>query len=293
MGKKIRKISINELDLGMYVEDVYNEKNVLLLSSDSLIKSPEQIIRLKNQGVYTLYINLAKGKDLPEDKETDQSRATREVEYYKELEKAKNVYLSAMETARETLDTIRKGPAFSISKVEMATEDIISSIIRNPDALVSLCQIKGYDEYTYSHSVNVGVLVASLAHSLGYKSEKLLFAGMGGILHDIGKLKISDSIVNKPGKLTLNEFDIMKKHPLYGYKILEGRKNISDATRAAIIQHHERYNGKGYPNRLKGKGIDEIGLISAVADVYDAMTSDRVYREAWTPQKALAMIFQG
>jgi HD-GYP domain-containing protein (c-di-GMP phosphodiesterase class II) len=139
----------------------------------------------------------------------------------------------------------------------------------------------------------VGILVSSLAQELGYRGERLVEAGMGGLLHDIGKMRVPEYILNKPGKYTDIEFKVMKRHPTYGVQLIEGKKGISPLTRAAIEQHHERFDGSGYARGLKGDEIEEIGVICAVADVYDALTSDRVYRAAWTPQKALAMIFQG
>jgi putative nucleotidyltransferase with HDIG domain len=180
-----------------------------------------------------------------------------------------------------------------MSKIEEASQNIVESVLRNPDALISLCQIKGYDEYTYTHSVNVSVLTTSMAYSLGYNRDRLLEIGVGGVLHDIGKMRVPESILNKPGKYTEWEFNMMKKHPEYGIDIVKDKKNISEFSKTLIIQHHERYNGKGYPHHLKAGEIAEIGLIGAVADVYDALTSNRVYRAAWTPQKALAVIFQG
>jgi putative nucleotidyltransferase with HDIG domain len=296
MASHIKKIPIEDLTPGMYVEDVFNREDVLLLSADSVIESEERITTLRRQGVISLYINTRKGKDVPlklPEVAHAENPLLREVEYYKELDKAKEVRRKTVETAKDVLDSIRKGHPFSVSKVEEAAQEIVESIIRNPDALNSLCQIKGYDEYTYTHSVNVSVLSTSLAYSLGYNHEQLLQVGVGGVLHDIGKMRVPETILNKPGKYTEWEFNIMKRHPEYGLEIVSEKKNITEFSKAIIIQHHERYNGKGYPRGLSGGQIDEIGLIGAVADVYDALTSNRVYRAAWTPQKALGLIFQG
>jgi HD-GYP domain-containing protein (c-di-GMP phosphodiesterase class II) len=109
----------------------------------------------------------------------------------------------------------------------------------------------------------------------------------------VGKMRVPENILNKPGKYTEWEFDVMKKHPEYGLDILKDKRSVSEFSKVLVIEHHERFNGKGYPFHLKGMEIHEIGLIGAVADVYDALTSNRVYRAAWTPQKALAVIFQG
>jgi putative nucleotidyltransferase with HDIG domain len=297
MNQASKKIRIEQLKVGMYVEDVYNSRDVLMLSANSLVWDGSQIDALKRQGVHSLFINIDKGRDTvpPEFVPAPETQPSekREEEYYKELERAKVVHHQALETAREVLDSIRKGTSFSLEKVEKAAEGVVESILRNPDTLISLSQIKGYDEYTYTHSVGVSILVASLAFSMGYEGERLVQAGIGGLLHDIGKMRVPETILNKPGKYTDWEFKVMKKHPEHGLEIVKDKKKLSDFSRTIIIQHHERYNGRGYPHGLKGKEIEEVGLISAVADVYDALTSNRVYRAAWPPQKALAMIFQG
>ena len=296
MGTYVKKISIDDLAVDMFVEDVFNKDDVLLLSADSIITTREQITGLRRQGVTSVYINIGKGKDVPKkipDNGEPDDRPDREVEYYKELEKARDIHRQTLATAKEALGSIRKGGSFSLSKIVEASQNIVESILRNPDALISLCQIKGYDEYTYTHSVNVSVLTTSMACSLGYNRDRLLEIGVGGVLHDIGKMRVPESILNKPGKYTDWEFNMMKKHPEYGIDIVKEKKSIAPFSKTLIIQHHERCNGKGYPHCLKAGEIDEIGLIAAVADVYDALTSNRVYRAAWTPQKALAVIFQG
>jgi putative nucleotidyltransferase with HDIG domain len=293
MNDEVRIIGIDELTVGMFVGDVLNREGTLLLSSDTVITSTEEIETLRRQGVARLHINIKKGKDIPPEGIIDKDLRRREAAYYQELEKAKEIHQKTVETAREVLDAIRQGKSFSVSKVEKAAEEIVESLLRNNDALISLSQIKGYDEYTYTHSVNVSVLTASLAYSLGYNRDKLLEVGVGGVLHDIGKMQVPEPILNKPGRYTDEEFAVMKKHPEYGLAIVKDKKNISSFSKSIIIQHHERFNGIGYPYGLKGAQIAEIGLIAAVADVYDALTSNRVYRAAWTPQKALAVIFQG
>jgi putative nucleotidyltransferase with HDIG domain len=302
MEQAEKKISIDDLVVGMFVQDVFNARDVLMVSANSMIWDQSQIESLKRQGVRHVHINVQKGKDVSPDhtplpaplpKNAPDEPTTREHEYYKELDRAKLVHRQTIETAREVLDSIKSGGSFSVEKVEKAAEGVVESILRNPDTLISLSQIKGYDEYTYTHSVGVSVLVTSLANAMGYKGERLLEVGIGGLLHDIGKMRVPESILNKPGKYTEWEFKVMKKHPEHGIDILKDKKKVSDFSRAVIIQHHERYNGNGYPYGLKGEQIDEVGLMAAVADVYDALTSNRVYRAAWPPQKALALIFRG
>jgi putative nucleotidyltransferase with HDIG domain len=297
-----KKIDVEDVEVGMYLEDVFNDRGLFLLSANTLIDSTEQIAHLKKQGVKTVYINPHKGKDIDLASRLDKQFSPlaekrwsieQETEYYHELPRAKEVRHQTFETAKEMLNSVRAGRAFSASKAEKCSEEIVKSIMRNGDALVSLCQIKGYDDYTFIHSVNVSVLMTSMVDTMGRKENDLYIAGLGGLLHDIGKMRVPESILNKPGKYADWEFEAMKKHPDYGLALVHDKPNIPDQARHIIGQHHERFNGTGYPRGLKGKEIDEFALIAAVADVYDALTSDRVYRAAWTPQKALALIFQG
>lgn len=292
--KVLKRIGIGKVSVGMFLEDVFDKDGILLLSANTAIQSEEQIARLRARGVHSVYINVRKGKDVEAgDGGADPLIAERERAYYEELARAREVHGETAVTAREALQAARAGRPFSVTRTRRAAENIVESILRNPDALVSLSQIKGYDEYTYTHSVNVAILVASLAREMGYEGERLVNIGLGGLLHDIGKMRVPESVLNKPGKYTDIEFKVMKRHPEHGLAIVGERSGISPLTKKVIGQHHERHNGSGYPQGLSGDRIDEAGIIGAVADVYDALTSDRVYRAAWTPQKALATIFQG
>ncbi|MBN1128501.1 MAG: HD-GYP domain-containing protein [Chitinispirillaceae bacterium] len=293
--KHLKRISVDQVEVGMYCEDVYNEHDVLILSAHIPIAALDQIALLKNLGVRSVEINLSKGKDVSDslgiDRKAAEAAARSTLPIEEELPKAKEVYRRTLETARNALKAIRLGQAFPLEQIETVVEEIVGSIMRNPDALVSLSQIRGYDEYTYEHSVNVSILVCSLSHAMGLEKSLIMQGGIGGLLHDIGKTWIPEHIVNKPGKLTDPEYTIMKRHPEYGIEIVKERKGITDLSKMVIIQHHERINGKGYPRGLKVEEIHLMGLIAGVADVYDAMTSNRVYRPAFTPQHSLATIY--
>jgi putative nucleotidyltransferase with HDIG domain len=276
----------------MVLEDVFNSEGVLLISNQAVVQNQEQVEILKKRGVSGVFINIRDGIDVPIEKLQKQDLLKREEEYYNELSRAKEVHQCTLEAAKKTLHAIRMGRQFFSKEIELAAEKVVSSILRNPDALLSLSQIKGYDEYTYVHSVNVGVLLTSVANAMQYNKSNLLEIGMGGLLHDIGKMRIPEHILNKAGKYTDDEYAVMKRHPQLGADILRSSRTISDLSRMIVIEHHERFNGKGYPRGITGGQISEVGVMAAVADVYDAMTTDRVYRPAWTPQKALAMIFK-
>jgi len=309
-GTTLKQLDIDQVQTGMFLCDVFDKNGLLLLSANTSVDTQEQINILKKRGVTTVFIDPKRGKDISEPQPTavsvtaaeqksppEQSAPSpvepRENAYYVELERARETHQEAFFTAREVLTSIREGKSFSSDAVRSSSEHIVESILRNPDALVSLSQIKGYDEYTYTHSLNVGILVTSLANEMGYTGEQLVDIGMGGLLHDIGKMQVPERIINKPGKLSAAEFSTMKRHPEYGLALLRNKRNVSDIAKTIVHQHHERYNGSGYPQGIQKSQIQEVGLIAAVADVYDALTSDRVYKSAWTPQKALAMIFTG
>lgn len=290
---RLTNTPVEKIKLGMYLGDVFDAQGNLLFASGTVVHSPEQIELLRKHNISSVFAIEIKENPYAYGRSGEIDVLNLEEAYYKELSRAKEIHRSTLQTAREVLINARLGRLMPVKKIESTAEKIIDSVTRNPDALVSLAQIKGYDEYIYVHSVNVAILITSLAYSMGYREEKLLQAGIGGLLHDIGKMGIPESILNKKGKYSCGEYAIMKRHPDIGISMLKGYRDISDFSRTVVIQHHERYNGSGYPRQLTGSMISEIGLIAAVADVYDAVTTDKDYRAAWTSHKALAMIFQG
>lgn len=293
----LEEVDINDVKVGMYIEDVIEGDGRLLVSENRIIQNTGQVEDLKRKGIKKVRVDIQKGKDVGRvtaapDVNVEADQHKREFEYYKELDKAVEVHKEGLERATRVLKAIREGKPFSLTTIKSAARDIVDSIMRNPDALLSLSQLKDYDNYTYIHSVNVAILTVSVAYHLDYSEERLIEIGMGGLLHDIGKMRVPEEILNKPGKLTDSEFAIIKRHPELGLESILDQRGIPDIARKMVLQHHERYNGKGYPFGIKGERIHEVGLISAVADVYDALTSDRIYKAAWTPQKALATIFK-
>lgn len=170
--------------------------------------------------------------------------------------------------------------AFDFEQVKALVERIIDEILANEDLLVNLSDIRLVDDYTFEHSVNVCTLSAIIGVGLGYSHGQLTDLGVGALLHDIGKLKIPDEILKKPYQLTAEEFEEIKKHTVYGYELLKNNGRVSALSSFIAFSHHERFDGSGYPMQLKGDSIHECARIVAVADVYDALTSDRVYRKS-------------
>jgi putative nucleotidyltransferase with HDIG domain len=319
-----KKISVSQLRPGMYIEDVFNENELLLFSADTLVSGYHEIESLKKQGVSYLFVNVKKSKgqsveslnppkdsafpELPK-KNVDTSgfpelskvviedlSAGPDVlrSYEKQLKQAFNVRQKTVYTVRNMLSDIRAGRAFSMQTVINTVEEMVEEILENNDVSLRICQLKKHSYNTYVHSVNVSVLMAAFAASLGYSKEKIIEISIGGMLHDIGKVKVPEHLLRKSGAYTMHELEQIKKHPLSGVEILKKMSlKVPDTTYNIILQHHERYNGGGYPQRLKGKQIDEMAQICAIADVYDTLTSETNHRKSCLPQEALALIFQG
>lgn len=178
-------------------------------------------------------------------------------------------------------------------KVSSLVNEILDSILEDRNILINMIDLKIFDDYTFFHSVNVGVLSMAVGAALNMKRQELHHLGLASILHDIGKVFVPKEILNKPGKFTPEEFEIMKSHSLKGYEYLLTRFSIPPQSAIAVLDHHERYDGQGYPNNKKGDSISKLGKIIAITDVYDALTSDRPYRKAMTPSEAIEYVMGG
>ncbi len=187
--------------------------------------------------------------------------------------------------AKIKLETIIKNNG-NIKDMLPTISNIVDCIMENKDAVIQISQLRNYHDYTYSHCVNVGILAISIGLKYNYNRNDLIKLGAAGMLHDIGKNDIPVEILDKPGKLTREEFELIKNHPLYGYNMLKDSVELSSLTKVGVLQHHERCDGTGYPNGLKGDEISMFGKIIAVADTYDAMTSMRSYRPAFSSVEA-------
>ncbi|ASS76311.1 hypothetical protein CIG75_16065 [Tumebacillus algifaecis] len=170
-------------------------------------------------------------------------------------------------------------------------EDILYDLQSHRQVMLQLTGIYTTDNYLYSHSVNVGIYSAALGMAMGLKRDQLIDLGIGAILHDIGKTMIPMEILLKPSKLTDEEYELMKQHTVFGYEILKEHDDIPLISAHCALQHHERLDGSGYPRALEGDRIHLYGQIVGIADVYDALTSNRVYRKAYLPHEALELLF--
>ena len=179
------------------------------------------------------------------------------------------------------------GKALDAEEAMPVVEEISNSVSRNPGAIISLARLKTADDYTYMHSVAVCALMVALARQLNLDEKTTKEAGLAGLLHDLGKAMIPLEILNKPGKLTDEEFTVIKTHPAEGHKLLLEGKGVGEIPLDVCLHHHEKVDGSGYPHRLSGDKITLLAKMGAVCDVYDAITSNRPYKAGWDPAESL------
>ena len=208
-----------------------------------------------------------------------------------ELQNATRIYEDAYENVKNFLEAARGG-ALDLTFARPLVGDMIKSLSRNVDALVTLSLLKKTDEYTYAHSVNVTIFAVAFANFLGMPDDRLHNVGLAGLLHDYGKALIPNEILTAPRSLTFQEFEVMRSHVLLGVEKIKQFSSVEQEAIEGIAQHHEKHNGTGYPNRLSGKQIGVFGRILSLSDVYDALSSKRVYKGALPPNKALGMMYK-
>lgn len=305
----IRKIAIDQLCQGMYVHDLNCAwLDHRFLWTSFAVSSAEVLKRVQELGVQELYIDTAKGLDVADaqtkkdvEREIDdtlkaiaeasqgESSAT---ELGSEQAHASRIRTEATSIIQALMDDIRVGRSLEIGRASPLLERMTESIFRNPDALMGLQRIRRADRYTFEHSVNVAVLLLAFARSLDQDYDTIQEIGLGGLLHDIGKSLISQEIINKPGRLTRQEFEIMKRHASDGAQILSQARQIPPPALKIVAEHHERIDGSGYPNNKANGEISLFGRMASIVDVYDAITSDRAYHRGVEPSEALRKLLE-
>lgn len=295
----LKKIQVSELTVGMFVHG-FDESwlNHPFWRSKFLIEDAEVLQKVRESGIKDCWIDIAKGADIrapspvvvvpaaASQPPPKPQRAT----LADELGRAAQIRARATETTRHLFSQARLGRVIETDAYVELVDDVVESIKRNQEALCSLVRLKSADEYTYVHSVAVCALMVSLGRQLGMDDAECREAGLAGMLHDLGKAVMPNEILNKPGKLTDEEFAIIKTHPVRGYELLRESKGVSEVASDVCRHHHERMDGKGYPDGLVDAKISRIARMGAICDVYDAVTSDRPYKAGWDPAHALAQM---
>ncbi|MFQ5470239.1 MAG: HD-GYP domain-containing protein [Gammaproteobacteria bacterium] len=229
---------------------------------------------------------------LPGNGSVDQPRARFKIKFEEEFGPAKEIHNKATEVVHNMYEDVRLGRSIDTAGAKDMVKDMVGSIVRNPDAQVWLTHLKNKDDYTATHSLNVCIFSLAFGRHLGLSDEELNELGIGALLHDLGKIRVPIEILNKPEKLTAQEFALMKKHPVFGGNILENTKGLTPSIIDIALSHHERTNGSGYPRGLLAKDISLYGKMVAIVDIYDAITSQRVYHHGTHSIDAMTQLYQ-
>lgn len=301
----IKTIKITELKPGMYINLPSAWRAHPFLRNSFTITSQKQIQKLIDYGIKEIIIDEVKGlpssaviKEI-EQPEKDFSQNYRavteqleEVLADKTMQPAKRAEAIHLHTADMMKNMWENPTGEKIAQFKKSVCGIVDLVLSNDSTSSHLLNITSYNYDTFIHSVNVGVLSISLAKAALKKEDKhdMHALGAGFFLHDLGKIRIDEAIINKPGKLNEEEMTVIRRHPGMGYNLLLETKQISDESRLIVLQHHERYDGTGYPKKLRGDDIHIYGRICSVADVFDALVSKRPYKGQLNPFEALRLM---
>jgi putative nucleotidyltransferase with HDIG domain len=303
MNSPLRKVPITQVTRGMYVHKICGKWIDHPFWKGSFPVSDEKTLRtLRALGDKEVWIDIDKGTDVspmvpdtsaPNPDEVA-ARPAAETEFVpprtafgNEVVRAEAVRDRAKGVAKALFHDARMGKALSMDAATDIVEEVNDAIMRNPAAMLSVVRLKKKDDYTYLHSVAVAALMMALGHRLGFEGEDLKELGMAGLLHDIGKVGISDKVLNKPGRLDPLEMSSIRLHPQIGWDILRSVAGTHAVTLDVCLHHHEKIDGSGYPDKLSDANISRAARMGAICDVYDAITSNRPYKKGWEPVEAI------
>jgi HD-GYP domain-containing protein (c-di-GMP phosphodiesterase class II) len=304
----IKKIGTSELQVGMYIHDLDARwMDHPFFASHFVVKDEQTIQRIASAGLRQVYIDTERGRDvasgltleeveaavgrrLSDVVEPDDQRTT--LPAVEELERARRLYRETTAVVRNLMSASRSGRQVDVASLDPLAERMVQSAFRNPHALSGISRIKTKDEYTFMHCVGVSALMVSFAREMELSEQQIHDVAIGGLVHDIGKSLVPQNVLNKPDKLNDEEFAKMRDHVTYSEQLLADHPDISQTSLDVALLHHERMDGRGYPRGKDGETISLIGRMSAIVDVYDALTSVRVYKNAWEPTLAMKKLVE-
>lgn len=297
----LKKINVRDAKLGMFLTEICgNWMDHPFWKKEFTLDNQKDLDILQQCGIEEVWVDTEKGLDVerrPPVAAKDESTAPeaaarnkkveRRVALHDEIQRAKKIHIQARRTAAVLFQEARMGNVLKLDETAMMVDEITQSVERNPGALLNLARLKSKDDYTYLHSVAVCALMIALGRQMGIEGSMLRSLGMAGLLHDIGKMMIPEEVLNKPGRLTDEEFEVVKTHPVLGWKVLKESRDVDATVLDVCLHHHERVDGMGYPDRLSGTALTLIARMAAVCDVYDALTSDSNHRRGMPPADAI------
>lgn len=302
----IRKIPVAALLPGMYVVDLHKPwLEHSLWRQRFAVRDAAQVDRLVEAGIVEVSIDTQRGIDLPPPPLPPLSEveprfvplaervkaASPKVSLGEERRRAGRLINEASGTVSDLMLAARAGQHVEAARLEPIVGKMIESVIRNPDALAPLARLKQMDSYATEHAVATAALIIALGRQQGMPLPELEKLALGTLVKDIGQSAIDARLITKPGMLSQAEYSVVQSHVEEGLAVLEATARLSETSVAVVLEHHERYNGCGYPYRMAGDEISLAGRMAAIVDTYDAMTSDRPYRPALSPSHALRQLY--
>ena len=285
-----RFISARLLEPGMVIDQSLMDRSGRVLIARKTTLDLFMIRELGKMGVGGVYIR--EGEEEPEDLEISPEAA----EVIQKLEKADKAKVKLTESVKQR---VSEGIQFLYSDTSNATftdtanniaGDLMKAIAENDAIALNVDALKVSDEYTFKHSVDVATMAMIVAKKMQMSEQDVYNIGVAGLLHDVGKSKIPNEVLNKPGRLTEEEFEIMKQHSVFGYRILKEKEGISNDILMGVLQHHEKINGRGYPMNVADKQICSYARILSIVDIYDALVTERPYKKAFSQRDAVEML---
>jgi HD-GYP domain-containing protein (c-di-GMP phosphodiesterase class II) len=303
----LKKIAIDRLRAGMYVQKMCGSwLDHPFWRKSFLVPDAAMLAQLKATPVREVVIDTGRGLDVEDDAPVEivdsaepepEPEAPQAIQapavlrnstpLAQEMRHAARICSNAKAQVESMFQEARMGKAIDAERALPLVEEIASSVLRNPGALISMARLKQKDGYTYMHSVAVCALMVSLSNELGLGDGEKREAGLGGLLHDLGKTAIPLDVLNKPGRLTDDEYLTVKDHPEAGHRMLLEGGSVGEIPLDICLHHHEKIDGSGYPHKLSGDRITLYARMGAVCDVYDAITSNRPYKHGWDPAESL------
>nr|WP_326528023.1 HD-GYP domain-containing protein [Rhodoferax sp.] len=302
----LKKIAVEQLTVGMHLKEFCGSwMEHPFWRTGFVLVDPKDIKTILASSIKEVWIDASKGLDVPAgqvaiseaeseaqveeqlQQAVEEKRELAPVSIGVEIERAAKICMQSKQAVISMFQEARMGKAVDTGGARQLVEEISDSVAGNPGALISLARLKTVDDYTYMHSVAVCAMMVGLAKQLGMEAEQVRLAGMAGLMHDLGKALMPMEVLNKPGKLTDAEFNIIKTHPSEGHRMLLTGRDVSPVVLDVCLHHHEKTDGSGYPKGLKADQISLFAKMGAVCDVYDAITSNRPYKLGWDPAESL------
>ncbi|KLN65767.1 MULTISPECIES: HD-GYP domain-containing protein [Vibrio] len=299
--EKSIKIPIDTLTVGMFVTAIEDSKRVNLANAGR-VPSKQAVKQLVKNGVKFAWVDKglsAKGsvfkpvkvvEEVDEPQEASTPVKRKKVSRFSQQKKAQKIIKEAKGLAHKILTQTFDGQPIHVDELDSLADDMIESILLDSDALHCVSALRSKDEYLLEHSVNVATLLVTFGKHLGLPRDTLKQMAIGGIIHDVGKIKVDDKVLHKPARLTPEEFEHMKLHQVYAQHIVTTVAGLSDISKDVCLMHHEKLDGNGYPAGLKGDEIPLHGRMSCIVDIYDALTADRCYKQGMSPAEAFKII---